>query len=148
MFNKYLKQLTHECELIWHNGRQLCEAVSLNGHACIYELHKVPDCNSLNISESNLEPDISDIDEKSENEEDSRYYGVKSRSRSMRSDSNKRDTAKANSDRHSSNSSRNGTRNKLVLKAHNSNIITISASNCGEFQMERTVYGHKNMILN
>lgn len=159
MFNKYLKQLTKECENIWQSGRQLCEAVSLNGHPCIYELHRVPTENDFAKLESKDEAEISEIEEelsesermKSQNEKsddasnyesDSKYYSKKSRSRSIRSDSKRRDNSqKMRMDRHPSNGSRSryDSKKPLAVKAHNSNIITIAASNCGEFQRERIV---------
>lgn len=154
MFNTYLKQLTVECENIWQNGRQLCEAISLNGHPCVYELHLVGDCES-NKAELKDDQEISEIEEESANEgfksqnEDnyeveSRYQSSKSRSRSIKSGSENRDgSLKKMRDRHSSDNSRNGssfeTKKPLSIKNHNSNIITIAASNCGEFQLERTV---------
>jgi hypothetical protein len=156
MFNTFLKQLTAECEQIWHS-RQLCEAVSLNGHACVYELHRVAAVD-LNVSAEGgiLEAEISDIDEKSETEKSDddykapseKLYSNKSRSRSIRSDSNKRDTSqKKPSDRQSSdNSGRSGVKRTLPVKSHSSNIITIAASNCGEFQMERKVFDYRKRL--
>jgi len=153
LFNTYLKQLTAECEQIWQS-RQLCEAVSLNGHACIFELHRISTYLGSLTDSGGLDAEISDIDEKSENEKsendirvvNEKFYGNKSRSRSIRSDSNKRDTSqKKPADRLLSSSSCFSV-NKRVLpvKSHNSNIITIAASNCGEFQMERKVINQYN----
>ena len=157
MFNTYLKQLTLECENIWQNGRQLCEAISLNGHPCVYELHLVGDSES---NKTELDQEISEIEEESENERfksqnddhevDSKYQ--KSRSRSIKSGSGHRDSSlnKKMRDRHSSNNSRSGssfeTKKPLSVKNHNSNIITIAASNCGDFQLERTVIFNFNIF--
>ena len=158
MFNKYLKQLMKECENIWQNGRQLCEAVSMNGHPCVYELHRIPTEQDLAKAESKDETEISEIEEeesetertKSQNEKsedtnnyesDSKYYG-KSRSRSIRSESKRRDTSqKLRMDRLPSNESRSrhDSKKTISFKVHSSNIITIAASNCGEFQRERLV---------
>lgn len=160
MFNKYLKQLTKECENIWQTGRQLCEAISLNGHPCVYELHRVPaEQDSKANSESKEETEISEIEEElsqnensedaSNYESDSKYYGKKSRSRSIRSDSKRRDNSqKMRMDRHPSNGSRSryDAKKPLAVKVHSSNIITIAASNCGEFQRERIVSNHSVLI--
>jgi protein SMG8 len=48
MYKKYLNKLEDDCLKIWKSGRQLCELVSLTGHPCVHELHRVdetsPEC--------------------------------------------------------------------------------------------------------
>ena len=149
-----MKELIEECTNVWQNGRQLCEAVSLNGHACVYELHRVPTGNEVELNDSSLlkektsesnedeEAKIAEEEEASSQAESSQEkYPLKSnsysqnRSRSHRSESNRRLGRHINkSDRTSSSGSRN---KALPIKNHSSNIITIAASNCGEFQLER-----------
>jgi len=39
-YKKYVQQLTDQCTRLWHDGRQLCEAISLTGNPCKNEVRK------------------------------------------------------------------------------------------------------------
>ncbi|CAF2410601.1 unnamed protein product [Rotaria sp. Silwood2] len=39
---RYVQQLSEQCTRLWHDGRQLCEAISLTRNPCKNELHRVP----------------------------------------------------------------------------------------------------------
>lgn len=107
MFSFYLDQLKNKCNDIWQNGRRLCESVSLTGHNCINELHFLPVEGHREDAEDTLNEDEPKRVEKNRRIEDSTLL------------LNQRKTY------------------KMPTKNHNSNIITVSASNCGEFQRER-----------
>ncbi|CAF3842401.1 unnamed protein product [Rotaria sordida] len=40
-YKRYVQQLIEQCTRLWHDGRQLCEAISLTGNPCKNELHRV-----------------------------------------------------------------------------------------------------------
>jgi len=40
-YKRYVQQLIEQCTKLWHDGRQLCEAISLTGNPCKNELHRV-----------------------------------------------------------------------------------------------------------
>ena len=146
----FLEQLTTECINIWTNGRQLCEAISLTEHPCIYNLHRLPTC----PSEQETQKEDQELKNDDLKENKSRSRSTKSRTnnrkinhRSYRNRSRNGDESTneddINSDE-SSGTSRGEPRNKNKssippIKSHNSNIVTIAASNCGEFQLERKV---------
>ena len=140
MYNHYLAQLKRDCSNVWTNGRQLCEAVSLTGHNCVLELHRLPtiSANETTTTTTTVLPAATDDEsiigvtetesattiattnsEKSEDETTStssqrRFIKIESlkRSRSHR-------TVSSNSNR------------ELKTKHHTSNIVTLAASNCG-----------------
>ncbi|CAF0990983.1 unnamed protein product [Rotaria sp. Silwood1] len=41
-YKRYVQQLNEQCTRLWHDGRQLCEAISLTRNPCKNELHRVP----------------------------------------------------------------------------------------------------------
>ena len=128
MFNVYLEKLINECNDIWLNGRQLCEAVSLTGHCCALELHCLP------LS-----------DESNPNVESIERYGVKGEpettkgNKSLLSFSKQGRNAHRYSSRMRAASKTTGASSSLPIRYHSSNIVTRAASNCGEFQMDRKV---------
>ena len=138
MYNHYMSQLKEECEAIWKNGRQLCESISLTGHPCINELHILLSEKTASRDQSDEEENIvtkkivpSDLED---SEQDSSSERIRTGSKHER----KRRFERQNSEERSrSNASSVGKR--PPIKSHNSNIITIAASNCGEFQLERRV---------
>ena len=138
MYNEYLAQLREECENIWKNGRQLCEAVSLTGHPCVNELHLLA---SEKVQKKAVEESGDEEDETrkrwvaSEDSESRQSSDEEPRRRS-----NKKRSIKRESPTGDTRSRSNGSNGKRIpSKPHNSNIITIAASNCGEFQLERRV---------
>ncbi|CAF0716244.1 unnamed protein product [Brachionus calyciflorus] len=109
MFNFYLNQLKNKCNEIWLNGRRLCEAVSLTGHNCVNELHYLPSLDQKEEPEEPLESEFEPKRTEKNNRLEDATLLLNQRSKTY----------------------------KIPTKSHNSNIITISASNCGEFQRER-----------
>jgi hypothetical protein len=159
MFSMYMQQLIDECLCIWRNGRQLCEAISLTGNPCVYELHTVPSKNQT-VSDEQLETD-NKIEERIETKEfsnedpsitsdRSRSHKILHRNRGgvvgggsqvKKSNFFKTEHSERNSSTNSSHSRdtknlQNKT-NVAQVKCHSSNIVTRAASNCGEFQLER-----------
>lgn len=146
MYNTYLEQLTQECLNIWTNGRQLCEAISLTEHPCVYNLHKLPNSSSDEL-------DTNEADSAKESETDKkRSRSVKSRTattsrlksyrnRSRQGESFVNDSSdsdlESNHSKEESITTSGRSSKKAVCKPHNSNIVTVAASNCGEFQLER-----------
>lgn len=128
LFNQYQTKLINDCNSIWLNGRQLCESISLTGHNCVNELHRL----SKEGDEHESESDENENEEKTE---------IRS-SRNVKLLLNKRTGYLK---RNSSNVSRNQDTNEpavikrksLPVKPHNSSIVTRAASNCGEFQRDR-----------
>ncbi|KAJ7566426.1 hypothetical protein O6H91_02G102400 [Diphasiastrum complanatum] len=45
----YSEKLKEDCEKVWKSGRQLCDAVSLTGKPCIYQVHEVPDSDKIEL---------------------------------------------------------------------------------------------------
>lgn len=150
MYDFYLNQLKTKCSDIWHNGRQLCEAVSLTGHICVNELHHLATKESSNYQENNLsdtESNDADSDQLNEqNDHESRNKRFQE-NRHERSDSKRNSLSRFNLDLLKTRTlktsiSKNEENSlpkpyRLPIKSHNSNIITRAASNCGEFQRER-----------
>ncbi len=60
VYKKYLKKLENDCLKIWKSGRQLCESISLTGHSCIHELHRVDDETDTNEGDA-IKPHNSNI---------------------------------------------------------------------------------------
>ncbi|CAF1944771.1 unnamed protein product [Rotaria magnacalcarata] len=79
-YKRYVQQLIEQCTRLWHDGRQLCEAISLTRNPCKNELHRI-------LGE--------------ENTNDSTNFA------------------------------------HLPLRAHNSKIQLMAASNCGQILQER-----------
>lgn len=129
MYKHYLEQLKTKCSDIWQNGRQLCESMSLTGHCCINELHRLP---SSEFAEELDEDDDNDDDDENEAEtgQNSEDEHVSRLRKVGRSESKRRGII------HRESSTCSEVRQPRV-KRHNSNIITRAASNCGEFQRER-----------
>lgn len=134
MFNVYLEKLINECNDIWLNGRQLCEAVSLTGHCCALELHCLPFSDETN---SNIES-IEETKPYAPKGEFETTKGAKSllhfskQGRNAHRYSSRMRTASKTTSAMSAASS-------LPIRYHSSNIVTRAASNCGEFQMDRKV---------
>jgi hypothetical protein len=67
MYARYLARLNKECLNIWQNGRQLCESISLTGHSCVYELHRVsaatPSTSSTKDTAASLDHEIEQASE-------------------------------------------------------------------------------------
>lgn len=144
MFTHYLNRLRSECANIWQNGRQLCEAVSLTGHSCVYELHRVPaeHQNDDHASENEEEDDKKSTGSSSARQDDrsSRKNNENSQESVVDADQNRsRSTSiKLPSNKPNKKQSQQQAKTpKLPIKSHNSNIFTRGASNCGEFQRER-----------
>jgi protein SMG8 len=125
LFNQYQTKLINDCNSIWLNGRQLCESISLTGHNCVNELHRLSKEGDEQESES----------DENENEETE----LRS-SRNVKLLLNKRTgylkRNSSNASRHQDTNERNKPR-ALPVKPHNSSIVTRAASNCGEFQRDR-----------
>ncbi len=135
MFNVYLEKLINQCNDIWLNGRQLCEAVSLTGHCCALELHCLPFRDDFNLNTESMD--------------ETKRYGLKGELESAKG-------AKSllNFSKQSRNAHRYSSRMRIASKAasaasampslpiryHSSNIVTRAASNCGEYQMDRKVF--------
>lgn len=160
MYSHYLAQLKHDCSNLWQNGRQLCEAISLTGHNCVLELHKVPEVlasesNSISttvalddepimVAEAESSTTIATTtSEKSEDETSSSH--VSSQRRLIQSSDNESSKRGRNSRTTSGTVNRSGVitipsgvSSELKVRPHTSNIVTLAASNCGEFQRERT----------
>jgi len=141
MYSTYLEQLKKECISIWQNGRQQCEAISLTGHGCMYEVHLLP--NEANPNESESKED--DEDEEKDNEDESidtkREFSRSRHGSNMKSVSllKHRDSLRnlSNSSRKNEEISNSLSSKKMPVKSHNSNLVSRGASNCGELQRDR-----------
>lgn len=127
MYNRYLAQLKRDCTNVWTNGRQLCESLSLTGHNCILEYHRLPTSEPpTTLDDLTLnEPESSSADKSEDDTTPMRNSRLQTEL-----DKNKR----SRSNRTVSGGSRV---TDLKVKHHVSNIVTRAASNCGEFQRER-----------
>lgn len=145
MYTHYLEQLKRECTNIWTNGRQLCEAISLTGHNCVLELHKVAatDSEETTTAETEEAMRIAPVESDStstvfttttatsEDESSSHRPSISdSKTTNKRSRSNR---AVSGSSRLASTTERD----VIKVRPHTSNIVTVAASNCGLFQRER-----------
>ena len=145
MYTHYLEQLKRECNNIWANGRQLCEAVSLTGHNCVLELHRVAatDSEETTGADTTEEPlRIAPVESDStstvfttttatsEDESSSHRPSITDLKTNKRSRSNR---AVSGSSRLASTTERD----VIKVRPHTSNIVTVAASNCGLFQRER-----------
>ena len=182
MYNYYLEKLTKECIKIWTNGRQLCEAISLTQHSCIYNLHLLPNSIAANVTDEKRQEQESNKNRSSsiKNRRKINPRSYRNRSRQQQDTDNQSSNDDEINSRADENSDSDGGRDdiddidnddddndnnnvrsrhkkkssKPSIKQHNSNIVTIAASNCGEFQSERkvsfffiSIYYHKNYFL-
>lgn len=154
MYNRYLNQLKRDCLNIWTNGRQLCEAISLTGHNCVLELHRVPppppptnndatttsEDESVPVTETDSATTVATMattTTTSEISEDEAYLyrrlkqecNIETRKRGRR--------RRAMSGSMSRSGTVSGGNAELKVRHHTSNIVTLAASDCGEFQRER-----------
>jgi protein SMG8 len=174
----YFEKLKGDCEFIWQNGRQSCEAVSLTGQPCINQLHSLEltdqSDHSDNDSHSDSDHSNSALTKKKQNSPSSRGQSeivadkrlinlTTSRNRSgssscrgasasaftvdvdtmtSSSDSDNETNKPREDNKKVIQTSKSRSKSKqhldLPVKPHNSTIITIAASNCGEYQAERT----------
>jgi len=58
-YDFYWAKLKQECEEYWLNGRRLCDAVSLTGRHCVYQIHKMPAENGMDMPQDTIGADKS-----------------------------------------------------------------------------------------
>ena len=157
MYSHYLKRLKTECTNIWQNGRQLCEAISLTGQSCVYELHRLPgdpveqpeageeDKPALSLEKEGVEQseEKSNPSKQSSGRTSNKKFSRQSRhlNKSLTVNVSERtssmDSKKSSDDNKTSSRSRSVSNTVMSQKQHSSSIVTRAASNCGEFQSER-----------
>ena len=59
----YLEQLEAACKRVWMSGRQMCEVVSVTGHACTNEVHRLPALASSKAAHSVADDAASELPE-------------------------------------------------------------------------------------